>query len=302
MQLPTRADFLANGLAPATVVPADGSVICRYCFGIPHDPVQLPCGHCFDRNCLSTLLMLPLNNFCPAPGCGRVLFAIDTPDLAARQLALYRRVGQATANAGLMFDEPGYPAAYHQVGLRSSDADLGMGVRSAQQYLFKHKDSRDTSYDSSALIDSAHLAPRICAMGNLIPALSALSGRPYSQREEDIWWGLVRFLPGIVAAQQGVQTDARELPRRLRATMHALALQERLASLDELVPFFDWSSESVLGERMAMLTNYIARCCAKRYWQWEDQQTEMQRVARAATAPVQRVREQRKRENKRCVV
>ena len=254
MQLPTRADFLSTGLVPTTVSPDFESSIS---LDQPPDPVALPCGHVFDRAQITTHLTQPRSNRCPLDRS--ILFSLpaaETPLIPDR--TRQARVTQAIRAAGLAFDEP---ASFDSFDFTLTPAGMARAVPNAQQYLLGLADSDSGGPSGPALLSAEYLAPRIVAMGNIIPALAAVNGRPYTVQQWITWRSMISQLPGVFARRDKQVMHARVLLMILCGYLNPLgssaeadeffcADQTPLTTdMNHLLLFIGWSSVACWGER-----------------------------------------------------
>ncbi|KAK1071211.1 hypothetical protein LTR74_003592 [Friedmanniomyces endolithicus] len=254
MQLSTRADFLSTGLVPTTV-PADFE--CSISLEHTTDPVKLPCGHVFDRDQITTHLTQPRSNRCPLDRS--VLFSLPSaeapliPDRTRQTL-----VTQAIRAAGLAFDQP---SAYDSFDFPLTPAGMARAVPSAQQYLLGLSDSPSDGPSGPALLSLEFLAPRIVAMGNIIPALAAVNGRPYTEREWRTWRAMISCLPLALARRDKQVMDVIVLlailcgylkPLGSSAEVEAFFCDEQTPltiDMNHLLLFIAWSGVGCWEER-----------------------------------------------------
>ncbi|KAK0258456.1 hypothetical protein B0A54_06009 [Friedmanniomyces endolithicus] len=253
MQLPTRADFLSTALVPTTV-PADFE--CSIGLEHPTDPVKLPCGHVFDRQQITTHLLQPRSNRCPLDRS--ILFSLPAaeapliPDRTRQAL-----VTRAIRAAGLAFDQP---ATYDSFGFTLTAAGMAHAVPSAQQYLLSLTDAPNEVPSGPALLRADYLAPRVVAMGNIIPALAAVNGRPYTAAQWATWRSMITQLPGVFARRNGQVMDAGVLLMALCGYLNPLGSSAEVEAffgdgetpltidMGCLLLFVGWSSVACWGE------------------------------------------------------
>ncbi|KAK1074828.1 hypothetical protein LTR12_002461 [Friedmanniomyces endolithicus] len=252
--LPTRADFLSTALVPTTV-PADFE--CPISLDHPTSPVKVPCGHVFDRSQITTHLLQPRSNRCPLDRS--VLFSLPaaetplTPDRTRQAL-----VAQAIRAAGLAFDQP---STYDSFDFALTSAGMAHAVPSAQQYLLGLADSDSHVPSGPALLSAEYLAPRVVAMANIIPALAAVNGRPYTVQQWLTWRSMISQLLGVFARRDKQVMDARVLLMVLCGYLFPLGSSAEIQAffcadeaplttdMNHLLLFIGWSSVACWGER-----------------------------------------------------
>lgn len=272
----TRADFLAHGLSPVPNTTlsalANEDLDCTICTEALSDPVQLPCSHIFDKACIIHWLDMPGKNTCPF--CRRELFSMPfaepTNPVADRQQLVYRAVREA----GLAVDQPrniqlfGIP--------RPSWSDESRATPAAAQYLIFSSAPHQQDV-GPALINLRLLAAHVVAMGNLLPVLAALQGRPYDQRQRVEWAVIIYDLFLILVHRGGVSFDALVLPRLLRSALEA-SLQ-RVEGID----FFN--ADSPASADLDTMMSYVTHVS---FQHSVDRDRARQQAARAGTAAQRR--------------
>ncbi|KAK0263460.1 hypothetical protein B0A54_00819 [Friedmanniomyces endolithicus] len=254
MQLPTRADFFSTSLVPTTV-PADFE--CPISLDHPTDPVKLPCGHVFDRSQITTHLTQPHSNRCPLDRS--ILFSLPTSEVPLlpdrfRQAVVTR----AIRAAGLAFDQPSH---YDSFDFALTPAGMARAVPSAQQYLLGLTDAPNEVPSGPALLSAEFLGPRVVAMGNIIPALAAVNGRPYTVAQWRTWRSMISRLPRALARRDKQVMDAMVLLTILCGYLNPLGSSAEAdeffcdeqtpltIDMDCLLLFIGWSSLGCWGER-----------------------------------------------------
>ncbi|KAK4546116.1 hypothetical protein LTR36_002253 [Oleoguttula mirabilis] len=219
----TRAEFLAHGLAPvptttlSTLTAQD--LDCTICAEPLSDPVQLPCQHIFDQACIAHWLEMPGKNTCPS--CRRPLFSLPEPTnpVADRALLVYRAVREA----GLAIDQPGDVDLFFIP--QPSESMMARATPAAAQYLIYSSAPAQTPEAGLAQVDAAVLAAHVIAMGNLLPALARLQGRPYERREAEDWQTLCDRLHVVLSSEKnGRKYHVVAMARQVRQAMNLRGL------------------------------------------------------------------------------
>ena len=296
---PTRADFLADGLAPvpATELLALSSQDrdCAICSEELSDPVKLHCGHVFDRPCVTSWLKMPGKATCPT--CRRVLFstplAHPTNPVAERSQLIYR----ALRAAGLAIDGRGQIDLFGVSNL--SPSNMARASPAAAQYLIFSTAPGQAQQAGPSTVRADVLGAHLVTMGNLIPSLAELQGRPYSQRHRDDWRAVLSRLCNVLADRDGAQYDALTMPHQLRRAL-VQSLQGSGVMADEL-DFFD--SENPLSTDLNTLLSYLTQIA----WQTRiDDDRKKQQAARRAAEQVGAAallkRERRKSGRQQCLL
>ncbi|KAK3629338.1 hypothetical protein LTR56_018113 [Elasticomyces elasticus] len=247
-QLPTRAEFLSNGLAPAGPMPSD--FLCPILYDYSDNVVRTKCGHLYDKDA--------------------ILFSLSQAEApATTDRDVHRLVAQAMQQSGLWrfgrTAEDGISGAIiENFGIEATDSGLIRAAANAQHYLVNlDHDLLDEHRTHRALINATHLAPRIVAMANLIPAWASLNGRPHTPAQQEAWVSIVSELPAIVAGHDNGTFDTVAVPNLLRTTLDAVV--SRATSQDEANAFFAVGLDDVEttpADDLSTLLNFLAWCAA----------------------------------------
>ncbi|KAK0937625.1 hypothetical protein LTR29_010847 [Friedmanniomyces endolithicus] len=134
-------------------------------------------------------------------------------------------------------------------------------VPSAQQYLLSLTDAPNEVPSGPALLRADYLAPRVVAMGNIIPALAAVNGRPYTAAQWATWRSMITQLPGAFARRDKQVMDAGVLLMVLCGYLNPLGSSAEVEAffgdgetpltidMGCLLLFVGWSSVACWGER-----------------------------------------------------
>ncbi|KAK5715302.1 hypothetical protein LTR17_016818 [Elasticomyces elasticus] len=265
-QLPTRADFLSSGLAPAGSMPSD--FLCPILYDYSDNVVKTTCGHLYDKDAIVSYCSRQSTNRCPM--CRQELFSLSHAEApATTDREVQTLVAQAMQQSGLwrfgrtaQDDVSG--AVVETFGIEATDSGLIRAAANAQHYLVNlDHDLLEEHRTHRALINAAHLAPRIVAMANLIPAWASLNGRPHAPAQHEAWTSIVRELPAIIASHDNGTFDAIAVPHLLRTTLDAVV--SRATSQDEANAFFAAGLDDVEttpADDLSTLLNFLAWCAA----------------------------------------
>ncbi|KAK4897610.1 hypothetical protein LTR27_004756 [Elasticomyces elasticus] len=204
------------------------------------------------------------------PMCRQELFSLShTEAPATTDRDVQRLVAQAMQQSGLwrfgrtaQDDISG--AIVETFGIEATDSGLIRATANAQHYLVNlDHDLLEEHRTHWGLITAAHLAPRIVAMANLIPAWATGNGRSYTPAQQEAWISIVRELPAILVAHDNGTFDAVTVPHLLRTTLDAVV--SRATSQDEANAFFAAGLDDVEttpADDLSTLLNFLAWCAA----------------------------------------
>ncbi|KAK5715301.1 E3 ubiquitin-protein ligase [Elasticomyces elasticus] len=246
--LPTRDEFLANGLN-STTVPED--FVCPILFDYSEDAVKTPCGHIFDRESLQYFLESTDANKCPM--CRTQFFTLPQAEEAPLRPHKFRLIIQAIGRAGLGASSQ-YGAGLRSYGYEIADTDRRRAATDTQHYLINPE-----QVSGPALINTRFLIPRLVAMANVTLTIRRVRGHAYTRPQRKAWFRLCRFISQELSARNGQTMDAMLIPALFRAALNGGVNRDTLR--DEVDAFFVADRDQApFADDLNKLLSFIAWC------------------------------------------
>ena len=263
----TRAEFLSTGLVPVDNTSTPETDDCAICMDTLANPVRLPCGHIFDRDCIATWLCTQRRNTCPLDQTKFFQLPSDE-DLQLAQQDRRAQVAEALRASGLVAENGLAGFLIVRFGASSfSVSDLRRATANATSFLASgDQDGRGLALSRGvtgpAVISLQHLAAPFVAMGNMIPALAAVQGRAYDGRHDSDWKLMLEQLWATLKAQQGEEYHARALPAELRRAV-SRRLKKCSSDVENMAAFFRYDNTSRNGyhEDLDTMLRYLTMLC-----------------------------------------
>ena len=288
--MPTRAEFLATGLVPATLSNQTVEDVCGICTDDFSDPVKLECGHIFDSACIATWLKMPRRNACPT--CRKRLF--ELPEHEDPGVGHDRREQIAAAIRTSQVAEPNALSVVEAYGIDTSNVNTASFQRAtahAASYLGEeHHPGLPQHVSGPGVIRNGWLNAGFLAMGNLIPGLARAQGRAYARRQSADWILVLTHLWCILQNQNGKRYDALILPTKLRGDVEA-QMRRCYRDVDEIDCFF-----GPLVDDLDILLNYLTVCC------WTSWREEEAIAAKKAETEAARRRARKEAKQSPCAI
>ncbi|KAK4616096.1 hypothetical protein CLAFUW4_09977 [Fulvia fulva] len=251
--LPSRIDFLNNGLVPVqevSTLPTDDCAICTDTFT---DPISLPCKHTFCKGCITQWLNIRHKNSCPT--CRTAFFTLDDADRGPVGSDRIVAMGHALGHSGLL---GGNYQTFNDQMYRNDSAFM-RATAQANTWLAEQNHPHAAG---PAVIDTALLGHHIIAMGNLLKGYARTMGRPYSTYQSRDWRNIINVLWRVLLEREVTTVDAVVLANALKEDVRVKLVMEGL----NLERYFEQSAEveSAAGD-FDVLLQYVVKQSAEEF-------------------------------------
>lgn len=296
--MPSRLDFLTNGLVPVNTTRDQE---CSVCLEELTKAVQIPaCRHIFDHDCLSRFLNQKGRNTCP--NCRTKLFDLPNDEVLVVPTDRRTLIANAIRNSRLgeqnadvvvsSYGSTGYNVSDIMRSTAHATRFLGSGssIAPGSDYV-DPRTNEGLTITGPAVIRAQVLSSRFVAMANLIPAYATAQGRAYSADQTNDWRGIMTELWRLIKSRDGKKYDVSAMPAKLREAVeqHLAAQFSDFGLSDFLFRYVDPNRTSPHYEDLQLLLNYLTLCC------WEAQRAE-QRQEENRVAAQKAAKESKKRE------
>ena len=248
--MPTREEFLSTSLT--AVDHAAKGQDCTICLSDLTDPVRLPCGHVFDRDCIRQWLEQRGRQTCPLDNMK--LFELSREEDPRPDADRHQRAIDALRRSGLTV----HPCeTFGASGYTLSDLQ-----RATARAVHVFGDVDPPLNDPGlALISPQQHGAHFIAMGNMIPAWTAAGGQTYAFRHLAEWRLVLSHLWTLLKAHEGKTYDALLLPAKLRQDVHT-SLKDTYKDINGMAIFEGSLTEYSLSDDFDLFLQHLVQ----RFW------------------------------------